>query len=376
MPQQENFWNPYRWVPASNDSVRREQPLYRHRFQGLSGRLECTLTALTPFLINDGSGKFIRSRKHQQPFIPATSLKGCIRSLAELIGNAANPFPKGQVDAAHQLNQAAVGDGSNRQLDMAARTFGYLLQESESKVKDKVFAGLIHFSDGRLQGKEPSPLSCVVAVGQPKPTHRAFYPGNTYRKLYHHHVGATRLVPPHPGITQTSTVHPLPPGVTFTFRVDFENLREEELALLLYCLALEEKVTVEFSAAAMGGSKPVTLTGPMRHKLGHCKPHGGGSVHIQIDSMLLHRDPRARYRGKEETTTPPQEDVLQKEIRERTQKEIRERTQAIRQRNDATMRHLRAMMIYAEDDPRAKNINYPTFAWFNTHSARPLRPTL
>jgi hypothetical protein len=76
MPRGESFWNPYRWVPAAKKPVQRERPLYHHRWQGLAGRLHCTLEALTPFLINDGMGAFIRSRRTQAPFIPATSLKG------------------------------------------------------------------------------------------------------------------------------------------------------------------------------------------------------------------------------------------------------------------------------------------------------------
>jgi hypothetical protein len=42
MPQGESFWNPYRWVPAAQEPVRREKPLYHHRWQGLAGRLHCT----------------------------------------------------------------------------------------------------------------------------------------------------------------------------------------------------------------------------------------------------------------------------------------------------------------------------------------------
>jgi hypothetical protein len=360
MPQQEKFWNPYRWVPAYSGSVPRQRPLYRDRFQGIAGRLTCTLTALTPFLINDSQGRFIRSQHLRQPFIPATSLKGNIRSLAELIGNAAVPFPRVTIDSAHELGEAATGDGANRQLDIVARTFGYLHG-------NKVFAGLIRFSDGTLQGREPAPLNCTVAVGQPKPSHTAFYPGNRHRKFYHHDYGAESLTPPHPGITQVSNVRPLPPGVVFKFRVDFENLREDELALLLYCLALEESVTVTLSAQAAGG-KAVTLTGPLRHKLGHCKPHGGGSVHIKVERMELRGDPKDRYRSVEPTPSIFEGDAVASEITRRTK--------SIRERNDPTMQHLRAMLIYSPDDPRAGKLNYPTYAWFGAHSATRLKPTL
>lgn len=120
MPQGETFWNPYRWVPTAHEPVRRERPAYHHCWQGLAGRLYCTLEALTPFLINDGKGLFIKSRKTQQPFIPATTLKGMTRVLAELVGNACVPFPKVTVDSGHRIEEAAVGEGATRKLDPAA----------------------------------------------------------------------------------------------------------------------------------------------------------------------------------------------------------------------------------------------------------------
>lgn len=361
MPRGESFWNPYRWVPTSNEPVQRRQPAYHQRWQGVAGRVHVTLEALTPFLINDGHGTFIQSKRTHQPFIPGTSLKGAIRALAELVGNGCVPFPGASADANHRLERAAEGSGPTRRLDPVARTFGYLDH-------GEVFAGLVRFSDGHPPGKLPAPITCNVAVGQPKPTHRPFYPGDQFRKLYHHRVGATTLTPPHPGITQTSTVRPLPAGVRFSFRVDFSNLADDEVALLLYCLALEEDVSVTLSKEAVGGFDPVTLRGPMRHKMGHCKPHGGGSVHLHLDRLELRVDPKARYRGADGAASLFEGAALQEEIARRTA--------ALRQRQDATMQHLRAMLIYAANDPRSANVNYPTYGWFQEDEGVPLKPTL
>ncbi|HXG08739.1 MAG TPA: RAMP superfamily CRISPR-associated protein [Gemmataceae bacterium] len=368
MPQGENFWNPYRWVPVSEEKVARAKPAYRHRWQGLSGRLDCTLEALTPFLIGSskGDGRFIRSGRTNQPFIPGTSLKGLIRSLAELIGNAAIPFPNGRADPGHKLEKAAEGEGVNRRLDIAARMFGYLNRR-------QVFAGLVRFTDGVLQGtaKEIGPFK--VVVGQPRPdSHKPFYPDDRRRKFYHHHVGANGLVPAPSSITQTRTVYPLPPGTRFTFQVHFENLRDEELNLLLYCLVLEENVTVTLSKAALGpdAQAPVTLTGPLRHKFGGCKPQGGGSVQITIDKMTLYADRADRYRGQAATPRVLEGEVLRAELNRRTQP-IADRD------DDETMRHLRAMLIYCENDPR-KPIEYPDYNWFQQDkgTGTPLKPTL
>jgi len=371
MPRGEAFWNPYRWVPAKEQAVARAKPGHHHRWHGLAGRLNCTLEALTPLLIGDGRGQFVARTVagKRVPFIPGTSLKGAIRSLAELVGNAAAPFPKARVDPAHQLEAASHEAGGVLHLDITARMFGYLHHK-------RVFAGLVRFSDALLLGAVPAALSFKVAGGAPDPDHRPFYPSNKARKVYHHKTGASELTPPHPGIKadQQRTVRPLPPGTTFAFTVDFENLGDEELSLLLYCLVLEERVTVTLSKEALGAkaTDAVTFTGPMRHKLGGCKPQGGGSVHLCIDRMELRADPSARYRGASTAASALEGDKLREDLRRRTE--------TIMTRSDPTMTHLRAMLIYAADDPRARYLNYPSYAWFQQDkqdgARTPLKPVL
>lgn len=365
MPQNELFWNPYRWVKVSDQPIQYETPHYHHRLEGLSGRIECTLTALTPLIIGDGNGEFVRHKHDRHPYIPATSLKGNIRALAELVGNAAVPFDKRMcdIDDAHQLDSA---EANNHALDVVARTFGYLNS-------GRVFSGLIRFSDGKLVGE--ASLSTwqqyKVAVGQPKKEHQSFYPDKRRRKLYHHLPNAKQLTQPHPGIRQTVTVRPAPPGTQFRFTVDFHNLRDDELNLLLYCLVLEDEVTVTLRPEALGpdAREPVSFCGPMRHKLGGCKPHGGGSAHIVIDKLLVRTDPADRYRG---------HDSAQEFAGESLATELQRRTAAYVKRNDETMLQLRAMMIYSSDDPR-RPIKYPTYQWFEKErllkEKRDLKPT-
>jgi len=253
----------------------------------------------------------------------------------------------------------------NWRLDIAARMFGYLHGK-------KVFAGLVRLTDGELQGtpREIGPFK--VVVGQPRPErHTPFYPDQKRRKFYHHHVCANELVRAPAGITQTRTVYPLPAGVVFTFRVDFENLRDEELALLLYCLVLEENVSVTLSTAALGPGAPgaITLTGPLRHKFGGCKPQGAGSVKIGINKMTLCPSMADRYRGQ---SAKPRE-LEGEELRT----EVSRLTQPIVARNDDTLRHLRAMLIYCENDPR-NQVEYPSYMWFQQDkgTGTPLKPTL
>lgn len=120
MPERERFWNPYRWVTVSDRAVKHDVPNYHHLLDGLAGRVWCELKALTPLFVGDGKGEgqfvshIVRNaaggrRGGPQPYLPATSLKGAIRSLAEIIGNAAVPFPKVKVDRPHELTKARHG---------------------------------------------------------------------------------------------------------------------------------------------------------------------------------------------------------------------------------------------------------------------------
>lgn len=365
MPKGEEFFNPYRWVPVQKEEPRRASPLYHHRYKGLAGELHCMLTALTPLLIGSSQqpGQFIRSGRTGQPFIPATSLKGMVRSLVELVGNAAIPFADGMADKRHELAQAASGSGQQWQLDVAARVFGYLN-------RGDVFAGLVRFSDAVCEHQVRSEQVQVV-VGQPRSKqHKPFYPDYEHRKFYHHHPGATVLVRAPSEIKQVRAVMPLGPGSRFRFSVRFCNLREEEFGLLLYALVLEESVRAVLSKDALGpkATGPKSLTGPMRHKLGACKPSGGGSVHIEVVRMKLWQDLAARYRGQTTQMADLEGDALKQEISKRTE--------AIRRRTDGTMQALRAMMIYTTEDPR-RPIHYPSYAWFAKDKGKgtPLKPT-
>jgi hypothetical protein len=371
MPQGNDLWNPYRWVPSSKESVAHAAPAHHHRWTGLAGRIDCRLTALTPFLINDGNHRFVRSRRTQKPSIPATSFKGLVRSLVELVGNSAHPFLRAPIDSDHVLDNASVEVNGQLHLDVAARMFGHLHSR-------EVFAGLVRFSDGEWPADRPvpQPLSFKICGGTPDTDHRPFYPDRSRRKFYHHKTQATSLTPPHAGIPagHIRTVYPLPPGVQFGFHVDFANLGDQELALLLYCLFLEEQVTVRLSPAALGPKykESKTLTGPMRHKFGYAKPQGGGSVRIEAVRLGLQANPADRYRGR--GTAPA---VLEGEP---LRAAITDRIAPIAARNDSTMQHLRAMMIYAEGDPRASNLNYPSYDWFQDDTynqpGTPLKPTL
>jgi CRISPR-associated protein (TIGR03986 family) len=76
--------------------------------------------------------------------------------------------------------------------------------------------------------------------------------------------------------TQLTRIMPLQPGVRFTFRVRFENLRSEELGALLWALTLPGEADKVY-----------------RHKIGMGKPLGMGAVAIAPQLYLTPR--RERY---------------------------------------------------------------------------------
>lgn len=90
MPQNKTFWNPYRMIPVQDKQPVRRNPLTHEIFQGLSGEVEAKVTTLTPLLIGVQQGNrktHICENRIDLPILPGSSLKGMLRSLAELIGN-------------------------------------------------------------------------------------------------------------------------------------------------------------------------------------------------------------------------------------------------------------------------------------------------
>ncbi len=68
--------------------------------------------------------------------------------------------------------------------------------------------------------------------------------------------------------SQVTRISPLATGVSFRFRVRFENLREEELGALLWALMLPGEEGQEY-----------------RHKIGMGKPLGMGAIEISPYSV-------------------------------------------------------------------------------------------
>jgi len=216
----------------------------------------------------------------------------------------------------------------------ACRLFGTVAKEAEAEAEHKALAGRVSFSDAIYisESQKPSLNSRFLRIlSSPKPTSCNFYlidPENPSRIRNYDGVAVTgprgQLAENNRGnvslrgrkfywhqehdpslerytvseeqlreagqIQMASKVELLLPEAVFQFTVDFRNLKEEELGLLLWSLELEE---------GMGES-------PMRHKLGMGKPLGLGSVSIEVASIevwdsnrfLSFEQPAAEYTDK------------------------------------------------------------------------------
>ena len=97
------FINPYNFVRLGGDSrssEMRSAPPSHEKFAGLSGEIVCELEVITPLCVADGSetdesDETRRTkpffRLNGEPCIPASSLKGMIRSVAEALTDSCMP---------------------------------------------------------------------------------------------------------------------------------------------------------------------------------------------------------------------------------------------------------------------------------------------
>jgi CRISPR/Cas system CSM-associated protein Csm3 (group 7 of RAMP superfamily) len=251
---------PYEFVPLPR-TVKHDTPAGHQRFQHLNGTLHATVIARSP--VHVASGLLEPMRDRQYPMvkahfrvngrlaIPATSLKGCIRSILEAIS------PSAVAIRARPLPREAEPSRAVDRLDVAQRIFGAL-----------GYQGQVRFSDALIAPEDTRP-EIVPSVQLFRPRSEAvstYFDGSRVkgRKFYMHGQLARGDLP----------LEACPAGSCFTFKMDFENLTEGELGLLLYALGLgEPKLWPK-----LGGGKPACL----------------GTIEV-VDARLETIAPRAAY---------------------------------------------------------------------------------
>lgn len=362
MPQGETFWNPYRLIPI-REEIRRRPPRTHERVSGNSGVLSCTLVNLTPLFIGGhGAGNFhppmLRQNKR---VIPGASLKGMLRSLVEIVGGGCFVVQNERMphDAKHDSCE------KTDELCVGCRMFGMIGKQ--------VHMGNVRIGDALIREERAETIPLEVLLANNKLRHEPFYrnpnssrlDGNN-RKLYFHQPKRKESTPPIPASISDKAwrIDAVKPGHHFDFEIQFVNLAEDELDLLVYALALEENVEV----AVGKGEDRVRLSGPLRHKIGNAKPAGLGSSHIEIRKMVRLPEPGKRFASLSGGTMGAT--LEGKALRD----EIGKRTAKWRDDTSPTMTALRKMMVWDESDPR--DFRYPDYTWFKNsqNSGTPLKP--
>jgi CRISPR/Cas system CSM-associated protein Csm3 (group 7 of RAMP superfamily) len=346
--------NPYDFVRVDWD----RPPLLRpytpsNSYSGLSGRLQGTITTLTPFFIpgkRSGTPTDYLKDRRGRAVIPGSSLKGLFRSLVETIGGCSWWFFGRRGDSGNYSQvQYRLPDAFRRprdlqHLDAACRLFG-LIQGNTLR------AGCVGFDDAICsQPLRHDPIyTCILST--PKPHHGWYRDSQgrpAGRKFYFHATNlqtASGWLPQNapPDRRQNQYIRPIDAGSVFTFTAHFDNVAEDDFALLLYTIVLEPS---------------------MRHKLGYAKPAGLGSVAIRLDWIKL-IDRAARYcssarAGVTHYDGPALDAFIQERIRPYTSDQT-----------SVTLQDLRRIWRW----PPQHELRYPTRQWFNEHPQAPIAQT-
>lgn len=329
--------NPYDFVRIDQGhSVERRPAAMPHRFQGTSGRIQGTITTLTPLFIPSYRQQttHITNRKGEA-IIPGTSLKGLIRSLVETIGPGCwwlfKSGSSGRLP--HPFRQCQ----NHKELCVACRMFG-LIQGNT------LLLGNVGFEDAICAEHTLAIPMYTPSLMNPKPRHPWYQDNQGHvvgRKFYFHN---TQTIQDRRQTNYNRHIKPVAPENTFTFSAQFTNLADDELRPLLYALLLERT---------------------MRHKIGYAKPAGLGSVKIELTRLEL-IDYAQRYttpnRGKTTYTGADLQEFMAQQIAPYTENQT-----------SVTLTDLRR--IWAWPPPEDVVYGYPTRRWFDENPDKPISAT-
>ncbi|MCG8349950.1 MAG: RAMP superfamily CRISPR-associated protein, partial [Chloroflexales bacterium] len=240
---------PYEFVPLPEGKLPLQPPAGHHRYANdrLTGTLTATIIAHSS--VHVASGLLEQTKNRDYPLvkghfrtqgrlaIPATSLKGCIRSILEAISPSAvtitraRPLPRG-AEASYELDK----------LDVAQRLFGTL-----------GYQGQVRFSDALIEPEDTQPeIVPSVQLFRPRPESvDTYFEGRRARgrKFYMHGTLAGGDLP----------LEACPIGSNFALQMEFENMSAGELGLVLTALGLSEEAGKPRFYPKLGGAKPACL---------------------------------------------------------------------------------------------------------------------
>jgi CRISPR/Cas system CSM-associated protein Csm3 (group 7 of RAMP superfamily) len=217
---------------------------------GLAGRLDGTLSLVTPMHVGSGiydlrQGEVIRGLvfNGSDPVIPGTSLKGAVRSTAEAISRSCLRITRREIQRSLSSRQAEpcknVRAASSGRSDLCTccSLFGAL-----------GYRGRVAFGEARTTGARTS-IHRVQSPYPPREGARAYRNDRREfdgRKFYYHGAPAT--------VKSGEPYLAIDPQSTFRFSMHFENVSEEELCLLLVAMGISDDLIIK-----MGGGKQAML---------------------------------------------------------------------------------------------------------------------
>jgi CRISPR/Cas system CSM-associated protein Csm3 (group 7 of RAMP superfamily) len=347
--------NPYDFVRLVGSGPQRSNPFQHEQFKGLSGRIMCRLTTRTPlFVPKYRAGAADRARAHETlemyrdkrgvPLIPGTSLKGVIRTVAEAAANGCFTLPSRflyeRQSIEYGVPEAFLTCNNIERLCPTCRLFGMLN-------RGKVFSGNVTVEDAHaLPGFQTQRLTLAI-LSAPKPRHKPFYSREPDerdtpirgRKFYFHRPQGARERSQKDG--QNKTVEAVLPGAVFQFEVEYTNVSEADLGLLLFALTMWDDTC---------------------HKVGMGKPIGMGSAKIEIVSLRT-LDRVARYQTLGSGWSAPLTDQPLLDF-------IAQRTATYRNGTADNLQDLRRILRWDEHAP--DTIGYPGQQWFKDNPQVPL----
>jgi len=361
----DNFKNPYNFVKIAWDrKPEKKRPLTYEKFQGKSGSIKLKITSLSPLFIRhtykenerrkpDGINipiQFAHNKKNEY-LIPGSSLKGMLRATAEAIANSCLSSFNGTYEQTRQspgityrFKDSDFKPCKGEEICITCRIFGM-------QSKNASFKGKVNISDAKCTPPAKVYKDVILPIlSTPKPHHTSFYkdPKKTAniiagRKFYYHS-NSIRTAPSikfnRRGKPYNTKIKPLDKGNIFYSTVDFENLTDEELSLLIYTLVLEDGVC---------------------HKIGMGKPAGFGSIKIEIESIIL-RDFLKHLEQYEEW-----EEKLEGN---RLTEYIKTKTKMYRENKSVNLESLRKIWKYPPEDV---DYRYPDRDWFRENPTETLK---
>lgn len=350
--------NPYNFVPLGPAAQRRKVRTHESFDQSLhAGTLVCRIKTLTDIFLAATHG---RKEGHQherlkfardicRPIIPGSSLKGMIRSVVEALSGSCMVLParftypkaKGEQIEYKLPFEFKTCDNDNEACP-ACRIFGLL-----GKEENNVHAGSISIEDAHARDNVEMEWITVTALMEPKPRHEPWYVDPSApskirgRKFYLH-----RAAGPHTTSIQNEfnkTVEVIKTGAHFEFTINYSNLADDELALLIFALTLED---------------------PMRHKIGMGKGLGLGSVQITIQEWRT-IDLSKRYQQLNAGSQILSDEALAAALQRQ-----REKYHSAFANWQGSLQALRE--IWTWDEKQTREVQYPSYMWFKDFSTVPL----